>query len=148
MKVLFINGVFFQNREQLEIGEDPSCGTAVFIHKDLFRYVYAGVIWTEPSGGLRGLVQDAFGEAELSHITISDTEISFTKKYFKRDYYIEYFFRIRNGNTWVGDYKGVATGNGISRCILTEIEDEFFLPQPILKLLGRTKAHISILDPE
>jgi hypothetical protein len=103
--------------------------------------MYAGAIWQD-SGGLTGCMQDAFGKSELSEIVISDTEVRFVKTYEGRQRPIRYLFRKKDGNTWVGDYRGEGVGVGVSRCLVTEVDDECFVSESITKLLGRKKAHV------
>ncbi len=61
--------------------------------------------------------------------------------YERREDTIRYHFKVRDGDTWVGEYEGDACGKGISRCVLTRVEDEFFQAESIMAKLGRTTPH-------
>jgi hypothetical protein len=139
----FIQGVFFQNNEGFDVALDPREGIVTVIRRELFRYVYTGYIQkdAENEGVLVGEMQDFFGHSQLHKIFISDNQISFTKNYNHRMDWIVYMFTKKDCDTWVGQYDGPATGTGISRCIVTEVNDEFLSPEAILKILGLKSAH-------
>jgi hypothetical protein len=68
---------------------------------------------------------DPAGESELSDIRMTETELLFTKKYLHREDSIEYTFWKQPDGTWKGVYAGSACGTGKSRCILTQVSDDF-----------------------
>lgn len=144
MQQFLIQGLFFQNQQYMELACVPKEGVVAVIHEGLFQYMYAGLIWTDERqvlGGLKGEMQDQFGHSRLSRIQVSDLEISFTKKYDRRDDEILYKFRIKDGNSWIGEYNGDMVGSGTSRCIITEVPDSFFDGQDLARKLGRGTAH-------
>ncbi len=144
MALWLIQGVFFQNRSNLDIGYQNGIGESVMIRTDLCRFTYAGMIGLDPvsnEGNLIGMLQDYYGHSILFDVVVSDEEVGFTKRYVDRDDFITYTFRVKDGQTWVGEYAGSDVGTGISRCILTSVEDSFLLPESILALLGRDVAH-------
>jgi hypothetical protein len=139
-----IQGLFFQNRQWLGLGYKPADGVVAVIRNGLCQFMYAGAIWQDPAhvmGGLTGHMLDTFGNSILSDIYIDDGVIRFKKKYDSRPDTIQYVFEKKDGNSWVGEYTGSAVGKGISRCVLTEVSDEFFLPDSIMTLLGKGSAH-------
>lgn len=139
-----IQGIFFQNQQWLGLGVRQIEGVIAVVHSGLCQFIYAGVMWQDPEhvmGGLTGHMQDACGNSALSDIYVSEFEVRFTKKYERRKDVIRYTFKVRDGQTWVGEYEGEACGKGISRCLITEVGEEFFQPESIMTKLGRTKAH-------
>jgi hypothetical protein len=140
----FIQGVFYQNSEGLDVACKPGEGMVAVIRKALYQYTYAGFIWKEKEnlmGELVGDMQDYYGLSNLSTIHVSDRQISFIKKYHDRKDWISYVFTKKDGNTWVGQYDGSETGKGVTRCILTEVNEDFFDPLLIMKFLGVERAH-------
>lgn len=139
-----IQGVFFQQNQWLDLAERPRFGTCVVINKGVCRFVYAGVIWRDNAkalGPLVGSITDHFGESELSNVSVTEQGIEFVKRYLKRRDTIRYVFSKKDGNTWAGEWSGDAVGSGISRCVVTEVPDEFFSPEALMKLLGASEIH-------
>lgn len=131
-----IQGFFFQGRSGLGVRFDTDIGArAVIVTVPDMQFMYAGAIWEE-DGELTGLVRDEFGYARLSEISISDSEIAFTKKYEGRNDLIFYKFGKKDGNSWIGEYTGRDSGKGVTRLFLTEIPDDFLLAEPVKKLLA------------
>jgi hypothetical protein len=113
--IRLIQGMFFQ-------------GVGGVLHQTM----YAGVIFSE-KGRLAGNLRDFYGDSVLSLVLISPKEIQFTKKYAGREDLIHYTFKRRTENgIWVGEYTGDRVGKGISKCVITEIADSFFSPDPEL----------------
>lgn len=132
MSAHLIQGFFFQDRLMLDIehrGESEG-GVHVVYRGGACRFMYAGTIWLEPESSIfMGEMADAFGESDLSEITLGPDELSFSKKYEHRADTIKYSFR-RQGSIWVGEYEGEKTGKGRSNCVLTEVPDTLFVAQP------------------
>ena len=140
-----IQGLFFQDRLELGIEYRPETGAAAVRHRSLGQYMFAGAFWQEGLG-LVGFIQDAFGSAAVSNISIAESVIAFRKIYGGRSDAINYRFAKRDGASWVGEYSGILTGNGITRCLLTEVPDSFFAPEAIMALLGKTQPFKPPLD--
>jgi hypothetical protein len=68
---------------------------------------------------------DPAGQSELTDIKLTDAEFLFTKKYAHREDFIEYTFSKQPDGTWQGVYSGSACGVGQSRCIVTQVTDDF-----------------------
>jgi hypothetical protein len=119
-----IQGFFFQEDEGLGI----EMGRAV-VYTGLFRHMYSGIIYpVKPkSEKLAGEMKDTYGYSELSMIKISEQELHFRKKYVERTDEIYYTFK-REGSIWVGEYRGLAVGNGSSKCSLVEVPESLFHP--------------------
>lgn len=144
MQQFLVQGLFFQNQQYMGLAYAPIDGLIATINEDLFQFMYAGLIWTDERhalGGLKGEMQDHFGRSRLSEIRVSDTVVSFTKKYERRDDEILYTFKIKDGNSWIGEYNGDAVGSGTSRCIITEVPNSFFSGQVLAEKLNRGTSH-------
>ncbi len=142
--IRLIQGVFFQNQEWVGLGMRPGDGVVTVMHSGLCQFVYGGVIWQDPKnalGALIGHMQDSFGQALLSDIYASDHTLRFVKQYRDRDDTIQYTFEKKDDLGWIGEYAGKEVGTGISRCVVTEVEDGFFDPRSITQILGRNTAH-------
>ena len=70
-------------------------GATVMFSEALGQFLYSGVIWQPASSAnaFEGLMQDQIGQAELSEIYLSETELRFSKRYLDRHYLIHYVFR-------------------------------------------------------
>ncbi len=93
--------------------------------------MFAGLFGVLPGReylGLQGGMGDAYGEANLTDITVGEDHFSFTKKYPHRHDTIRYEFTKSADGFWYGDFNGNATGHGKSRCVLTAVPDDFFSP--------------------
>ncbi len=139
--------MYFQNQEWLDLALDPREGNVAVVRAGLVGLMYAGFIQQDPEGlpgELIGRMQDHFGQSVLAGIVISDQRMDFVKQYEKTHRIrapIAYVFRMRDGNTWVGEYSGDKVGSGITRCVLTEVDETFFDSELLVKLLGRRDAH-------
>ncbi|MEK7135989.1 MAG: hypothetical protein AAB821_00135 [Patescibacteria group bacterium] len=140
---LLIQGLFFQNYLGLGLGVSPE-GPIAVIRSGLGRFMYSGVIWQDPEyphDGFVGQMWDNYGASELSDVLVYEDEVGFTKKYERRADLIRYTFRVRESQTWFGEYEGKACGKGTSSCILTDVPDGFFQPEFIMGKLGLIEAH-------
>jgi len=138
-----IQGLFFQNRQVLGLACSVE-GNAAVLYSGLFQFMFAGLIWTDKQSALyelTGDMLDHFGRSRLSEVQVTDLEVKFTKRYKGREDDIFYTFKVRDGDSWVGEYRGDRVGSGTSRCIITEVPDSFFEPQSVMALLGRGTAH-------
>jgi hypothetical protein len=121
-----IQGVWFQKREGLGLAFDGTGAVPVW-QAAMCRFMFAGGFG--PADGnprvLAGNMTDPAGESELADIRLTGTTLSFVKKYIHRRDLIQYTFRKGKNGTWDGEYSGSACGTGKSRCVLTQIPDEF-----------------------
>jgi len=117
--VYLIQGVFFQSRELLDF--DRLSEGQIGILQCICHCMYAGVL--NPAGGD---MIDSYGTSILYDINVGESEMSFRKKYLHRDDTISYVFRKQADGTWKGKYSGIATGEGRTSCVLTQVADEFF----------------------
>ncbi len=132
MSAHLIQGFFFQDlfRPEIEHRGESEGGVHVVFRGGACRFMYAGTIWFELESGIfMGEMVDAFGESDLSEITLGPDELSFSKKYEHRADVIKYSFR-RQDSIWVGEYEGKETGKGWSNCALTEVPDTLFVALP------------------
>ncbi|MEK9131715.1 MAG: hypothetical protein AAB447_02275 [Patescibacteria group bacterium] len=142
--MFLIQGVFFQNRQYLGLACVPIEGAVVTINEGLFQTMFAGIIFSDQRqsrNNLRGYMLDTCGESVLKDISVSDREVSFTKHYDRRKDIIKYSFTVKHGNTWIGQYSGDAVGVGLARCMITEVDDDFLLPNIPAELLDKP-AHM------
>lgn len=141
--MFLVQGCFFQNQEWIGTRMVPVEGMVAVIERGLLYDFFAGIVHVDPRmpGRLTGILQDHYGFSTLSDIALSSSQFSFLKRYEGRQYDIRYSFSVKDGNTWVGHYEAERVGRGVCRCILTEVEDSFYDPEPIMKLLGVTDAH-------
>ena len=142
--MFLIQGVFFQNQEWLGTQMVPIDGMVVVIERGLIYGMYAGIIRVDPKNSRRliGGMNDHWGESVLSGIVFVDgIKLSFLKKYDHREDTILYSFKAKDGITWIGEYEGEIVGKGLSRCIITEVDDSFNDPSNLMKLLGSKVAH-------
>lgn len=86
-------------------------------------------------------MQDTFGASLLMNIRITEDEVRFIKKYEQRADHIHYTFAKKDRNSWIGEFTGERCGTGISRCVITEVPEEFFDPRALMQALGRDTAH-------
>lgn len=122
-----IQGFFFQRHMQLGIGFKPIEGAVAVFNEVTVRDMFAGVFGTnEPSDAWSGQLADAFGMSTLSDVELTDTTLSFDKRYDGRDDTIHYEFHL-DGNLWVGMYSGDYVGEGQANCIVTPIPERMFL---------------------
>lgn len=126
-----IQGFFFQIQHWLGIAHrsEAEGGVGVVINEGLCRYMYSGVIFPNPHNEheLIGEMFDHFGESKLFDVKITEEEVSFAKKYDNRSDIIYYKFW-REGELWIGEYSGSATGKGGAKCTIVEAPDSLFLP--------------------
>ena len=140
----FINGIFFQQKEGLELGLDPLDGVAVFVTNNLVQFPFAGYFQTDPKSVLKSLtgwISDVFGDARITNIQISEGALEFDKRYTNTNADIHYSFRKLPDGTWIGTYEHPGAGIGASRCVLIEVSESFFDAQETERLTGLVGLH-------
>lgn len=140
--IFLIQGCFFQNQTWLGIGMSTE-GCVATLERGLIWDMYAGIIRPNPNfpPQLIGGMVDHYGESTLSDVEVSNIQVGFVKKYDRRQDTIRYLFKVKDGNTWVGEYSGEAVGRGLSRCIITQVDDSFNDPFALRKVLGSDVIH-------
>lgn len=91
--------------------------------------IYAGIFGILPSEealGFQGSMMDEYGRSLLSEIEVTETSFQFTKQYRDRSDLIQYTFSKGEDGFWYGQYKGKAVGRNVSRCVLTQVPEDFF----------------------
>jgi hypothetical protein len=108
MKVILLTGLFFSGSE---------------------RGVWSGVL-SEEDGELSGETIDAYGMAQLSHVSLDEANgtFAFVKRYYDRTDDIRYQFSRDENRDWVGHFNGGATGLGGARCSLVVRDERYFEP--------------------
>jgi|GEM_PF-1695683 len=148
MKALLIQGLFFQWQDGVGIAYSHE-GAIPVIQQAMVRSHFAGAIWEDPeSGKLEGNLTDHYGDSTLFDIEISETELSFVKRYVQRpqsDFHAIHYKFEKHGTDWVGGYNGEATGDGMARCIITEVTEDFFDPRSVATILNKPEA---LLPPD
>jgi len=109
----------------------PIEGAVAVINRALCQFQFSGIIELATEDNLgQGILNDVFGTADLTSVSISDTHLFFKKRYAQRDDAIDYQFSIQPDGTWAGEYRGERVGSGKTRCVLTPVTKEFFtIPQ-------------------
>jgi hypothetical protein len=121
-----ITGIWFQVRSGLSIAFDRTGAVPVW-QTAMCHFMFTGGFGPSHNDRniLTGNMTDPAGESELSDIKLTETELSFTKKYVHREDFIEYTFRKQPDGTWKGTYSGSACGTGQSHCVLAQVGDDF-----------------------
>ena len=121
-----IQGFFFQERPSLGLSALGGDLHAVFLH-GLVRSLFSGVIGPDNCGEgiLVGRLVDPLGESIVDDVHLTETALTFNKKYDGRPDVVRYAFTKQADGTWVGTYDGEETGNGFARCILVPVSEEF-----------------------
>ena len=124
-----INGFFYQKKRFLDVAvqSEVEGGAAAFINSQLFRTMFAGIIYPDPDNQnfLIGQIMDHYGESFLNNVKLSEIELEFEKCYSHRCDTIKYEFTLNNG-IYMGRYSGEAVGGGEARCIITPAPENFF----------------------
>lgn len=135
-----IQGNYFHEKPWLDVEMVPIDGAVAVIREGLTRNMYYGVLHPEPEhcvDASQGSIHDPSGSSFVYDVCVGEQELAFVKIYEHRKDIIRYTFSRKVGNVWVGEYKGKLVGNGITCCVLAEIDPSFFDPMAIAKLLGR-----------
>lgn len=127
--LFLIHGVFFEDGSWPELDVKPQEGVVAMFCQGLCDHMFSGVLERNPEGILRGVTYDAFGEAELTDVSLSETEFRFVREYVQHAGPTRYVLTRQGDGTWCGVYEGTQTGNGKSRCVLTQVVPGFFIPQ-------------------
>jgi hypothetical protein len=128
--IYLIQGVWFQQISKMGIAQGGRFGTVAVLRTVLCSSMYGGGFGPslDDPEKLDGYMIDRAGEAELTDIQMDDDTLIFTKRYLHRDDLIGYSFKKQPDGTWEGGYLGCKeVGEGTSRCIITEVPDDFLV---------------------
>lgn len=134
---LWIQGFFFQDALKFEVVTVNKKQVALF--QKSAQFMYRGSIWQNPDANgslLMGVMEDSFGISLLSNIEHDEAHFAFTKRYEDREDDIRYLFEAREGLTWIGRWSGRVVGEGVSRCLVTELPDEFYSVESVVVALS------------
>ena len=124
-----LQGVFFQKNWGMGTAIDPLIGVRATITSQLQFTMFHGLVGKEPmEENFSGMMNDRYGDAALTDFVLTDTEMSFTKKYLKRNDPIRYEFKEKKDGIWYGTWSGPAVGAGTAKCIVNETNELFFAP--------------------
>jgi hypothetical protein len=125
-KVYLLQGVFFQGVWNPQLAYKPDFGLDVIIEKGVDYTMYQAIVGPEnnTANTFSGMMSDRYGYSVINDVQMSETELKFTKYYTRRPP-IEYSFKEKIGEMWIGTYGGPDCGRGIARCIVTEVDASF-----------------------
>ena len=142
-KVMLVQGLIFQKYRDIGIIERSllSVDTLRLNSELIFQGMFSGIIANVEKGEMSGIVNDAWGQSELFNIVFNDSNLSFCKKYFRRDDIIDYKLKklINADNVWVGDYDGKDTGKGIAWLTIQEVESDMWDYDYVESLINQLK---------
>lgn len=125
--IYFINGMFWQQGTVPFIGYESGVGSILKLGHRQLEAVFSGIIGDHVNENTTdGFLTDIFGRSEVTDLTISETHLSFSKRYIEREHAIAYTFTKTSDGTWIGNWKSNIVGKGEARCITTPIPDDFF----------------------
>ena len=144
---LWLQGLFFENISGFGIKyrAESEGGVGVVVYDHLAQFMFRGSIWRDPEHDvLVGAMEDQYGTSVLSEIRHADSSLEFTKCYEKRSGLFQYSFKVRDGATLVGTWTSLPKHNynGLCRCLVTELPDEFFTVESINHQLEKAGIEI------
>ncbi len=128
-KFYLIQGIYFQSGYRggcLGFRLEPK--NLATIDFEMINAMYNGIVESCDSNSklFYGEMKDIWGNAKISDFEISESELKFIKTYEKRPPIIHLFTKKENG-VWLGTFEGDDCGKGKTKCIATEIDNEFFM---------------------
>jgi len=113
------------------------------VEEGLVWDLFSGIIRQDPRHPnlLVGGMIDHYGESALREIILEAQEVSFSKKYARREDLIRYRFTVKEENIWIGEYTGPKVGSGTAYCTVAEVPEWFIHPQHAQKILEKPHAH-------
>ncbi|HVZ75694.1 MAG TPA: hypothetical protein VG934_00235 [Candidatus Paceibacterota bacterium] len=152
-EVLSYPGFFYQQQTWFDTAFVGDEGLTPIVREGLITSMYAGAIFHrdhDERKELVGAMSDEFGRSELRDITLTDTDLQFTKHY--KTHEIQYILKKGEDNTWVGEFsfrsipsrvKVRLKGKGSTRCILTQVDWGLF-KRDIAKFLDEAAGQVGI----
>lgn len=124
--ILLIQGYFCQKAEILAL--QGNWETDLVIRRGIYAYPFAGDINLDEKGRpTGGTLIDPFGTAEVYDIQLTETTLSFTKRYFMiGSRTIRYSLKKTEAGLFEGSYKHETLGGNFVRCIVTEVASDFY----------------------
>lgn len=133
-----VQGVFFQHRDYVFGIKIPPMTESMPSANKLNQCMFSGLIILNAQGeGVHGAsLTDHFGTSDLGNIILSDKEFSFVKVYDNGNEF-DYSFKKKDGDFWIGTWneQDEPGNNGLVRCLLIPIEETYFDPFKLQKLL-------------
>lgn len=127
-----IQGCFFQPTQFFGIGYRGD-GLAAIVREGMGRFPFFGAVHSltdPPSFWWEGDMHDNFGPSKIGEWVLSLSKVTFTKIYLKGSRGsrgpIHYRFEKQTDGTWIGTYEGEECGQGLARCVITKVGDDFF----------------------
>ena len=134
--VYALQGVFFQHNWAMAIGHNVTIGEAVAIVPQMMMTMFHAVVGkTEFSESIVGMMADQYGESSITDFVMTETKMSYTKKYMQRRDMIYYEFTEKRGDVWYGKWHGSDVGEGTTKCIVNEVAETFLIPESELENL-------------
>jgi hypothetical protein len=129
-RLYLVQGIIFQQGHTFGLGNKPGIGTAVTIQNAMHFALCNGIMGSdeETPDLYGGVLNDRWGDSDISEGSLTETELKFTKRYKNRSP-IYYVFNKKVENVWYGTYSGKDSGTGSSKIILTEINSSFLEPE-------------------
>ena len=125
-KFYSIQGFIFQEGNILAVGIKSGASTSFNLEKAMIRAMFNSIVGpSEEENVFCGNMSDIWGDSEIKDFKINTAELSFTKYYANRPP-IFYSFKKDKSNIWIGGYFGDDCGEGISKCLVSEIDESFF----------------------
>lgn len=104
-------------------------------------YAILGSDEDEPSK-ISGTMNDCWGESTLTQFLLTETKLSFTKRYNHRPEIFYDFVKSKEEGIWIGEWSGLDCGKGTSKCWLVTLEESIFeiaLPEKIVQAMEELK---------
>lgn len=128
-KFYLIQGINFQNGYRCgSLGFRSNPNNLPRIDFQMINAMYNGIVEScdSISEEFYGEIKDIWGNAKITNFEINENELKFIKTYEKRPPIIHLFTKKENG-VWFGTFAGDDCGTGKTKCIITEIDDSFFM---------------------
>lgn len=131
-KIYLLQGIIFQEGYVFGLGYKTRIGFAATSNKAMRFSLFQGVVGSSSidSSNYFGNMVDKWGESDITNFSMNESEniLTFEKHYPNRPL-IKYFFDKKEGQTWLGTYKGSDSGSGSAKLIVTESDEGFFIPK-------------------
>lgn len=132
MKILSFAGTFFLTSDRLSISHNSATegGTIAVVTKESMSHAFSGHChMQEEDGFFEGVMIDAYGPSQFDGV-FSDNKLFFTKRYLRTGNCVNYSYEKSDGNTFIGTYIGDMVPEGITRCIVTKLDEALFRLDP------------------
>lgn len=131
-KLFSLQGIIFQPNFAFGKAYDPDMGDMrATIDKVINQAMFYAVVGPDGDGGLAGSMHDKWGESTIWDFKndVTSTTLAFVKQYSKPGRQpIFYEFDRKEGDVWIGAWKGIDCGEGTAKLLFTEIDSSFLEP--------------------